>query len=176
MELKAYHPGRKDWRLLKSGTKRFGKLYHKRRNNLKSLEKITKFIFFFWFLVISVKVGESGLYLFYNKAGLDLLTTSKGVDLPVSTQLDKSIFSSHHYLTIVIHKDDSIRISGLDIELIDVKLYIKRLVAHDPLHIVLLVVDQKCKMNTVNKILKICKENGAFRIRFMTSLFTKKVK
>jgi len=120
--------------------------------------------------VFALRVGIIFPFIFFNELGMNITAASNNIHLPLAEHYTISEMSSMHFTTIIIHKNGSLKDEygyNIDIENLPESIKFQRI--NDPQLVVLFVADRRCKMEIINKILKICRENYSYHVRFMAS-------
>jgi biopolymer transport protein ExbD len=130
---------------------------------------LTAFIFYYWFLAFTVRIGPIPWMEFGNLNFFRNVSYASGIQIPKTKYHKPVVGSKRHLIHISITKSEKIRVNGYPVRIDNfLKAYSQNL-NMDPQAQPLLIIDRNCKMDIINQVIVEIKKKPCRKIIFCTN-------
>ena len=146
----------------------FGGLKNYKRFNLNESWKIIYSLWFFVFLIFACRVSMVSFLGMFDMTRFNLAMNLKGINLPVAEKIYKPEGSYRHYIIIGLNKSGCLTVNKKYCDIENIRIEVKHFIEINPQAIALLLIDKDTKMEKVNDLLRVLREERLLKVCFMT--------
>ncbi|MBX2821117.1 MAG: biopolymer transporter ExbD [Rhodothermaceae bacterium] len=161
-------PKSKSSRLDSTRSKDIAYLSYKRRTAIDEMHRVTFYVTRIIFLWVAIHVGESISFPLFNHGSYSEAIYAEGILVP-QANAGKPLGDRRLFVTILVHKDNRIKINGELVGLEDIIEVLRRMRSEQPKLRVKLMVDQRCQMGIIHKVLALLHTIDLEEVYFTTS-------